>query len=236
MLTIENLWVSYGRNTALRGVSLAVAAAEIVGAIGANGAGKSTLLRTISGLKRPDRGTISFDGAELNDLEAEDIALRGLAMVPEGRHIFQTLTVWENLLVPNAGKKAGVETYEPIYELFPVLRERLDMRAGNLSGGEQQQLAVARALVMQPRLLLLDEPSLGLGPKIIERLYDAFERLRTRGVGLLIIEQSSARILAIADRVYVMHNGRIVLDGRPEELRRGTLLEDAYFGRVPATQ
>ena len=234
MLSIENLWVSYGRNTALRGVSLNVGRGEIAGVIGSNGAGKSTLLRAISGLKRPEKGVISFDGEKLNHLEPEDIARRGLTMVPEGRHIFQTLTVRENLAVPVRDPEfAAGPIPQTIIDLFPILGERLDMRAGNLSGGEQQQLAIARALVMRPRMVTLDEPSLGLAPIIIEKLYDCFRRLRAQGVTLLVIEQSAARILGIADRAYVMHNGRIVMSGRPDELRKGTSLEDAYFGRAP---
>jgi branched-chain amino acid transport system ATP-binding protein len=236
MLSIENLWVSYGRNIALRGVSLTVGRGEIAGIIGSNGAGKSTLLRAISGLKRPERGTLSFDGKELNNLDPEDIARHGLTMVPEGRHIFQTLTVRENLMVPAPGSRLPAGSIpEMIIDLFPVLGERLDMRAGNLSGGEQQQLAIARALVMRPRMVTLDEPSLGLAPMIIEKLYECFRRLRAQGVTLLIIEQNAARILAIADHAHVMHNGRIVIGGQPDELRMGTRLEDAYFGRVSVT-
>jgi len=233
MLGIEDLHVSYGRTTVLRGVSLSVAAGEMVCVVGPNGAGKSTLLRTVSGLKRQRSGRIVFDGVNLAGAKPENIARMGLTMVPEGRHVFQTLTVEENLKVAaDIHHEHRRDDVRRTLEIFPVLKERLPMRAGNLSGGEQQQLALARALVMGPRMITVDEPSLGLGPLIVDAVYDRLKRLRDEGMTLLIVEQSTARVLSVADRVYVMNGGRIVASGSPTDFREGTLLEDAYFGRV----
>jgi branched-chain amino acid transport system ATP-binding protein len=228
LLSVEDLHVSYGRTAALRGVSLEVAAGEIVCVVGPNGAGKSTLLTTVAGLRRPKSGEIRLDGRSIVGRKPEEIADFGLTLVPEGRHIFQTLTVRENLAVPNSRQRQDLEQ---VLALFPILAERLDMRAGNLSGGEQQQLAIARALVMRPRLIMVDEPSLGLAPLVIDRVYACFRQLRAEGVTLLVVEQSTARVLDIADRVYVLSTGSVALSGPVAEIGAGRL-EEAYFGRA----
>jgi branched-chain amino acid transport system ATP-binding protein len=233
VLEVEHLTVRYGSTAALRGLGLAVAAGEIVCLIGPNGAGKSTLLRCISGLAPAAGGKVRFDGEDLLGLAPEDIARRGLAMVPEGRHIFRTLTVEENLKVP-AGGQAGARAraMDRAFALFPVLAERRGQRAGNLSGGEQQQLAISRALIMEPRMMMVDEPSLGLAPLMVQTVYDCFARLLAEGVTLLVVEQSAARVASLADRVLVMNGGVVVLEGTPEAIAAGTTLSRAYFGRA----
>jgi branched-chain amino acid transport system ATP-binding protein len=177
-------------------------------------------------------GRIEVDGTSIAGARPEDVAARGLTMVPEGRHIFQTLTVAENLKVAadlhDSKKRLALDR---VFDLFPILKDRFDMRAGNLSGGEQQQLAIARALIMEPRMIMVDEPSLGLAPLVIDAVYACFRRLREEGVTLLIVEQSTARILHLADRVYVMKNGAVVISDRPDKLDRTGGLEQAYFGR-----
>jgi branched-chain amino acid transport system ATP-binding protein len=236
-LIIEDLQVSYGRVPAVRGVSIAVGPGEIVAIVGPNGAGKSTTLLAVAGALRSRAGRISMDGTSLLSLTPEQRVSRNLALVPEGREIFRTLTVAENLQVARATAKEKARqkaTLDDLLSLFPVLRERYRQPAGQLSGGEQQQLAVARALMTEPRYLLIDEPSLGLAPLIIKRVYDLLIELRrTRGLSILVVDQSMRRVLAAADRVYVMRDGVTSAEFSRQQFGDKKLLEQAYFG-LPA--
>jgi len=234
LLEVEALSVRYGDLVALRGVSLRVDEGEVVCIIGPNGAGKSTTLGAIGGGLTPFAGSIRLAGETILGERAERIARRGVALVPEGRRIFGTLTVAENLMIggyvqnDRAAAKADLER---MLDLLPRLRERLHYPAGRLSGGEQQMLAVARAVMTRPRLLMVDEPSLGLAPKIIDQVYAILLDLRQRaGLTLLVNEQSSNRILKHADRIYVLRSGRIQLEGRAADLADGAAIRQAYFG------
>jgi branched-chain amino acid transport system ATP-binding protein len=233
MLSVQDLHVSYGSVVALRGVSIEVEPGEIVAVIGPNGAGKSTLLRSIAGLVRPNRGEIRFESADIAGEPAERLVARGLSLVPEGRRIFGSLTVGENIQLgatPRADRVAIARDLERMLTLFPILKERFHQKAGKLSGGEQQMLAVARSLMSAPRLLLLDEPSLGLAPLIVRKVYEVVEDLRRGGVTVLVVEQAVHVALTASDRTYVMSSGSIVLSGRSAELRGTPGFEDAYFG------
>jgi len=233
MLEISKLTARYGKLTALDEVDIRVAEGEAVFVVGPNGAGKSTLLKTISGLMRPASGRIGFEGRDIAGVAPEKLCQRGLALVPEGRHIFRTLTVEENLLVGmmiRRDKAAAKEDLERILQTFPILRERLRGIAGNLSGGEQQQLAIARALLQRPRLLMIDEPSLGLAPLVIDQVYASLRDLNAGGLTLLVVEQSTARVLDLATRVYVLRGGKVVLTDSADALANGTAMEEAYFG------
>lgn len=234
LLEVEGLHVRYGDLVALRGVSISVEEGEVVCIIGPNGAGKSTTMAAVAGGVVPDQGHIRFGGVSLVNQQPERIARLGLSLVPEGRHIFGTLTVEENLQVGGyvqANRSAAKGDMERLLELFPRLRERLRYPAGRLSGGEQQMLAVARAVMTRPRLLMVDEPSLGLAPKIIDQIYEILLDLRRReSLTLLINEQSSNRILKHADRIYVLRGGRIQLEGRAADLQDGEAIRYAYFG------
>jgi branched-chain amino acid transport system ATP-binding protein len=232
MLTVSDLSVAYGGTRAVRSVSLHVDQGEIVGIVGTNGAGKSTLLTTIAGLHRPVEGDIHFEGESLLRIVPEDIVRRGVALVPERRHIFHGMTVRENLKMGGLHRKdkaAVAADQEHVLALFPVLDRFLASRAGGLSGGEQQMLALARALMGRPRLLLMDEPSLGLGPKIIDGFFKDIESLRKDGLTILLVEQSVDRLLQTADRLYVLRSGRMELEGIASELSRQAV-QDAYFG------
>jgi branched-chain amino acid transport system ATP-binding protein len=233
MLRIEDLHVSYGRVPALKGVSMQVNAGEIVGVVGPNGAGKTTTLATVFGLVKPDSGSILLDGRSLVGEPPERIVRFGLALVPEGRHIFNTLTVRENLELGATARKDRAEVRRDLGELrerFPVLERYYDSPAGRLSGGEQQQLAIARALLSRPRLLLLDEPSLGLAPVVIDLVFDALAELRDEGVTILLVEQNAARTVELADRSYVLRTGQVVLTGERDELLAAEHFETAYMG------
>jgi branched-chain amino acid transport system ATP-binding protein len=233
MLRIDELRVLYGRVPALHEVSLRVEAGETVAIVGPNGAGKTTLLSAIFGVVTPASGVIAFDGETLIGLTPEAIARRGLALVPEGRHIFSTLTVAENLLLGTTTvRDRGVAAHdlERTLERFPRLRQAYRMPAGNLSGGEQQQLAIARALLSRPRLLLLDEPSLGLAPIVIDVVFDVLTDLRNEGVTILLVEQNAVRALELADRAYVLRSGRLAFAGKPEEILDRSHLETAFLG------
>lgn len=237
MLNVEGLRAGYGRLTALNSIDLTVARGEIVFVVGPNGAGKSTLLKTIAGLQAPFGGTITFEGSRINGMAPEKLCREGLVLVPEGRHIFRTLTVEENLALGGMGRKdkdvlAG--DLEHVLDTFPILRSRFKGVAGHLSGGEQQQLAIARAILQQPALIMIDEPSLGLAPLVIDQVYDSLRALNRDGMTLLIVEQSTARILDLADRVYVLRNGNVVLSGKVDEIGGDKALEDAYFGYAVA--
>jgi branched-chain amino acid transport system ATP-binding protein len=233
MLKVEDLKAAYGRVSAIRGVSLDVAEGEIVFLIGPNGAGKSTLLKTVSGLHRLSSGTVSFNGEDIAQLPPEAICRKGLALVPEGRHIFGPLTVAENLSLGTTirtDRQQMRADLDEVLTLFPILRERYSSTAVYLSGGEQQQLAIARAMLQKPRLMMIDEPSLGLAPLVIDQVYDSLRKLNDKGTTLLVIEQSTARVADLATRVYVMRNGRIVLHETKASLGDGAALTEAYFG------
>lgn len=213
-LVVRDLTVQYGRSKALRGVSVQVEAGEAVGIIGANGAGKTTLLSTIVGLKQPSSGSVTFLQQSLVGMAPERVARRGISLVPEGRRIFTTLTVAENLFVGAslAPRTERTTRIQEQYERFPILHRYKDSPAGRLSGGEQQQLAIARALLSRPRMLLLDEPSLGLAPKIIDLVFDTLEDLRRDGVTIVLVEQNAIRTLEFADRTYVLSTGTVEME------------------------
>lgn len=234
LLEVANMSVRYGDLMALRDASISVAEGEVVCIIGPNGAGKSTTLAAIAGGVAPITGDIRFDGNSILGRRPEQIARLGLSLVPEGRHIFGTLTVEENLQIGGymrADRAAARSNMERLLDHFPRLRERLRYPASRLSGGEQQMLAVARAVMTRPRLLLVDEPSLGLAPMIIDQIYAILLDLRRReNLTLLINEQSSARILKFADRIYVLRSGIVQLQGRAADLQDGDAIRQAYFG------
>jgi branched-chain amino acid transport system ATP-binding protein len=234
LLAIEDLWVSYRALAAVKGVRMEIAPGEVVALLGANGAGKSTLLRTVSGLNRPRSGHIRFAGQAIDRLAPARIVRLGLAHCPEGRRIFGSLTVQENLRLgaaQRADRAAVTEDRERMYALFPILRERLHQQAGTLSGGEQQMLALARALMARPRLLLLDEPSLGLAPLIVRAIFAALAQLKRQGVTMLLVEQNMAVALELADRAYVLRTGEISLAGSAAELKREPeRVVQAYLG------
>ncbi|HEX5825042.1 MAG TPA: ABC transporter ATP-binding protein, partial [Candidatus Limnocylindrales bacterium] len=233
MLELADVHVRYGNIRALQGVSLRVETGELVALIGSNGAGKTTTLRTISGLLRPTHGTISFEGAEISAASTDRIVGLGISHCPEGRRIFGSLTVAENLRLGAVSRTATAEIaadLDQVLELFPVLRERLAQAGGTLSGGEQQMLAIGRALMSRPRLLLLDEPSLGLAPIMVERIFATIAELKRQGRTILLVEQNVHQALDVADRAYVMETGRITLDGAADVLRHDPKVEQSYLG------
>lgn len=232
-LEVDNLVVNYGQITALNGVSLHVAKGEIVAIVGPNGAGKTTLLSTAAGIVRAASGRVSFNGAPLLGQSLEKTMRQGIALVPEGRHVFSGLTVLENLRIGAVIRKdrnAVEKEIARFMEIFPVLGARRNELAGRLSGGEQQMLVIARALMSSPALLMLDEPSLGLAPKITDRIYELIAELRTRGLTVLVVEQNADRALRVADRAYVLNSGRVRMAGQSSELRADPQFESAYFG------
>ena len=233
MLEIRAMTAGYGQFTALWELNLRVAAGETVAIVGPNGAGKTTVMRVISGLVPPRSGEVIFDGASLVETPAHEIVARGIAHVPEGRRIFPALTVVENLrmgaFLPSA-RRAFPESLERVYGLFPVLAERRHQRAGSLSGGEQQMLAIGRALMSRPRLILLDEPSMGLAPVIVLRLFDLIRRVRQEGYTILIVEQNVRQVLRLADRAYLLEAGRLKMEGRSDELSEQDFVRKAYVG------
>jgi len=233
MLEVENLHVYYGGIHALQGISLSVPEGKVVTLLGANGAGKTTTLRSIMGLVRPREGAIRLNGGSLLGKRPYEIVRMGVSMAPEGRRIFPDLTVLENLLLGAYARTdtAGISRdLEFVFSLFPRLKERQNQRGGTLSGGEQQMLAVARALMAGPKLLLLDEPSLGLAPVLITEVYRAFQRLRDEGRTILLVEQNARAALSLADYGYVLETGRIVAHGPTAELRESDLVRKAYLG------
>jgi branched-chain amino acid transport system ATP-binding protein len=233
MLRVEDLRVKYGRVSALHGISLHVDEGEVVTMIGPNGAGKTTTLAAIFGLVAPASGSITFDGRSLAGETPERIMRKGLALVPEGRHIFGTLTVAENLQLGTTGRRdrdAAAADLASVLDRFPALRSYYDSSAGTLSGGEQQQLAIARALLSRPRLLLLDEPSLGLAPVVIDIVFDALAELREEGVTILLVEQNAARAVEFADRAYLLRSGSVAHSGTREEMLQMEDFETAYLG------
>jgi ABC-type branched-subunit amino acid transport system ATPase component len=232
ILDVDDLTVRYGAITAVQGASLRVAAGEVVALIGANGAGKSTILNTLSGLIRPDSGTAVFDGLDLTRAKPSEIVRRGLVQVPEGREILARQTVLENLELATWGRRSGAVAKEidAVMKRFPILGERRALRAGTLSGGEQQMLAIARGLLARPRLLLLDEPSLGLAPQMVDEVFSAIEEIHKEGTTILLVEQNALRALEIADRGYVLETGQIRLSGSGDDLLHNPAVRRAYLG------
>ena len=233
MLELHQVTAGYGAFTALWDVSLRVAQGEAVAVVGPNGAGKTTLLRAISGLIAPRAGRIAFEGAELAGRPAYEIVAHGIAHVPEGRRLFPQLTVADNLkmgaFLPSA-RAHFRESLERVYALFPVLAERPTQRAGSLSGGEQQMLAVGRALMSRPKLILFDEPSMGLAPVMVLRLFDLISRVREVGFTILIVEQNVRQVLKLVDRAYLLEVGRIKIEGRAADLAEQDFIRQAYVG------
>ena len=237
MLRVESISAFYGAVQALRNVSVHVSPGEIVTLLGANGAGKSTLMKVISGLHPPAKGRLLFNGQNIAGLPAERILRLGVGQVPEGRQIFAPLSVLDNLTLgaylrfKGEEKKKVLRDLESILEIFPVLQERQKQRAGTLSGGEQQMLAIGRTLMARPKLLLLDEPSMGLAPMVIRDIFKAVQTLRTRGTTLLLVEQNAKAALQVADRGYVIETGRIIMEGETADLLHNKEVQRAYLGK-----
>ena len=234
LLNVENITVHYSRLPALRDVSVSVDEGEIVCVVGPTGAGKSTTLLAISGVLNPTSGDITFDGKKINGMAPEMVARAGISQGPEGRHVFTTLNVEENLRIGTSirSDRSEIEKdFKHVLEIFPVLAERRRQAAGKLSGGEQQMLVIGRALLTNPRIMTIDEPSLGLAPNLVDRVYETLIDLRNdRGLTLLIVEQSSERALKVADRLYVLRSGQMQLEGNAADLQDGVKVRQAYFG------
>jgi len=233
MLEVNEIHTYYGNIHALKGISLTVDQGEIVTLIGANGAGKTTTLRTVSGLLKPREGSVRLNGQDLKKYPAHEIVYRGVAMVPEGRGVFSKLTVSENLEMGAYSRtdKAGIkEDFDYVYGLFPRLQERRSQVAGTLSGGEQQMLATARALMARPSLILMDEPSMGLAPILVESIFDTIQTINQKGTTVLLVEQNATMALQIAHRGYVLQTGQIVLADSAENLRKNEMVQKAYLG------
>jgi branched-chain amino acid transport system ATP-binding protein len=233
MLTLENVSVNYGAIEALTGISMHVEKGEVVTLIGANGAGKTTTLRTITGLLEPRLGRVVYEGEDISGKPTHKLVARGIAMSPEGRGVFANLTVRENLqmgayLIKN--KKHVTADMERAFRMFPRLKERESQKAGTLSGGEQQMLAIGRALMSRPRLLLLDEPSLGLAPLVVHTIFEAIDEIRSEGTTILLVEQNAHAALGHSDRAYVLETGRIVMEGPSAELAADPRIKEAYLG------
>jgi branched-chain amino acid transport system ATP-binding protein len=233
MLTLENVSVSYGAIEALKGVSLHVGAGEVVTLIGANGAGKTTTLRTVTGLLEPTEGRVVFENEDISGQPTHRLVARGISMSPEGRGVFANLSVRENLQMGaylKKNKREIAEDMERGFQMFPRLKERESQKAGTLSGGEQQMLAMARALMSRPRLLLLDEPSLGLAPLVVHTIFEAIEEIRGKGTTILLVEQNAHAALKHSDRAYVLETGRIVMEGASADLAADPRIKEAYLG------
>lgn len=233
MLTVKDLEVYYGMIQAIKGVSFEVNQGEVIALIGANGAGKTTILHTITGLLNAKTGSIQFEGNDLRKIPAHKIVTLGMAHVPEGRRIFAKLTVFENLMMgayTQTDKKKNVETLEKIYQRFPRLKERKNQIAGTLSGGEQQMLAMGRALMSHPNIIVMDEPSMGLSPLFVSEIFNIIREISQGGTTVLLVEQNAKRTLSIADRAYVLETGKIVLEGKASELLNNDLVKKAYLG------
>ena len=232
LLKVENLHVYYGSIHAIKGVSFDVNEGEIVTLIGANGAGKSTTLNTVAGLLKPRSGSILLNGQSIAGVPADKIVSRGMALCPEGRRVFLQMSVKENLEMGGFTRPAGeiADSIEDVYQRFPRLKERYKQVAGTLSGGEQQMLAIARAMMSKPRLLMLDEPSMGLAPILVEQIFDIIKELHEAGVTILLIEQNAQAALSIADRAYVMETGNITMSGAADDLLHNDDVRKAYLG------
>jgi branched-chain amino acid transport system ATP-binding protein len=231
MLKVNDIHVYYGAIHALKGLSFAVEEGELVTLLGANGAGKTTTLKTLSGLLRPARGSIDLQGNALQKTEAHEIVRRGVAHVPEGRKVFPRFTVLENLKVGAYARTSAIDAeLDFVFAMFPRLKERQTQYAGTLSGGEQQMLAIGRALMAKPKLLLLDEPSMGLAPKIVEHILENIRAINKAGVTVLLVEQNAAMALAISHRAYVLQTGAVILEGEASALAGNDLVRQAYLG------
>jgi len=232
VLRLSDVHTYYGAIHALQGIDVEVRRGEIVTLIGANGAGKTTTLRTISGLLHPRRGTVEFEGGDISRVPAHELVVKGIGHAPEGRRIFSRLTVFENLLMGGftRTKAENEEEIEKVYELFPRLRERASQKGGTLSGGEQQMLAIGRALMTRPSLVLLDEPSLGLSPILVQQIFRIIREINERGITILLVEQNALQALSIANRGYVLQTGEVVLNGSSQELRENETVRKAYLG------
>jgi branched-chain amino acid transport system ATP-binding protein len=234
LLNIENLHVSYGKIKAIKGISLTVNQGEIVTLVGANGAGKTTLLKTISGILSPAEGKITFEGHDLTKIKPFQRVIEGICQAPEGRGIFPGMTVRENLEIGKFGRTTAkaemVEDLEMAFGLFPRLLERENQLGGTLSGGEQQMLSIGRALMSRPRLLLLDEPSMGLAPMFIAQIFDIIQKIKAQGMTILLVEQNAAKALSIADRAYVLETGSITKEGSGQALLNDPAIRAAYLG------
>jgi branched-chain amino acid transport system ATP-binding protein len=236
MLTVTDLVVRYGQTTALHGITFTVGQGEVVALVGPNGAGKTTTLKAIVGLVSPTSGTIEFDGAAIVKPKPENLLRRGISLVPEGRHIFASLTVVENLALGAAtrtDRRAARQEVAAFLDRFPALGRRRRSQAGKLSGGEQQQLAIARALIARPKLLMLDEPSLGLAPLVVDQIFSVVEELRDAGTTVLLVEQNATRAVELADRSYVLRTGDIVLEGDSETVLNHEDFLASYLGVAP---
>jgi branched-chain amino acid transport system ATP-binding protein len=233
MLKVDNLQVYYGAIHALQGISFNLEKGEIVALIGANGAGKSTALNTISGILRPREGSVAFEGQEIQEMPAQDIVRKSIIQVPEGRKIFSRMTVTENLEMgayTHSDRAVINQDMDSVFERFPRLRERRNQLGGTLSGGEQQMLAIGRGLMAHPTLLLLDEPSMGLSPILVEQIFDIIQDINEQGTSILLVEQNAQMALAIADRAYVLETGKIVLQGKGDDLLKNDSVIEAYLG------
>ena len=234
LLEIKDLRVSYGKIEAIKGISLNVKQGEIVTLVGANGAGKTTLLKTISGLLKPSAGVISFEGKDIQTIAPHNRVLEGLCQAPEGRGIFPGMTVLENLEMGKFSRKEWKnelkEDLDRMYQLFPRLKERQNQTGGTLSGGEQQMLSIGRALMSRPKLLLLDEPSMGLAPMFIKQIFNIIREIQTQGVSILLVEQNAAQALSCANRAYIMETGNIVKEGAGKDLLKDEAIKKAYLG------
>ena len=232
MLQVSDIHVYYDAIHALKGVSFSVAKGELVTLLGANGAGKTTTLKTLSGLLRPRRGAVELEGARLENVESHDIVRRGVAHVPEGRKVFPRFTVRENLEIGGYTRNKGAlgADIDYVFQMFPRLKERHKQFAGTLSGGEQQMLAIGRAIMARPKLLLLDEPSMGLAPKIVEQILETIRAINQAGVTVLLVEQNAAMALAISHRGYVLETGLVILEGSAADLAGNDLVRQAYLG------
>jgi len=233
MLNLENVSVNYGAIEALTGISMHVETGEVVTLIGANGAGKTTTLRTITGLLQPRAGKISFEGEDISGKATHRLVAKGISMSPEGRGVFANLSVRENLHMGaylKKDKRAIAAEMERAFQMFPRLKERESQKAGTLSGGEQQMLAIGRALMSQPRLLLLDEPSLGLAPLVVHTIFEAIDEIKSKGTTILLVEQNAHAALKHSDRAYVLETGRIVMEGPSAELAADPRIKEAYLG------
>lgn len=233
LLSVENLVVNYGAIEALHGISLQINEGELVAVVGHNGAGKSTLLKTITGILKPTSGKVSFNAKPISGMSADKIVREGIAMVPEGRQVFADSTVYNNIVIGAYVRNDSAEISQDIekyMDRFPILRERRNQKAGLMSGGEQQMLAIVRALMCRPKLLLLDEPSLGLSPVIIKEVYASIREIRENGTTVLLVEQNAKKAFDVSDRAYVLVNGVITMEGKSSELARNEDVRKAYLG------
>jgi branched-chain amino acid transport system ATP-binding protein len=233
MLTLDNVSVNYGAIEALTGISMRVEQGEVVTLIGANGAGKTTTLRTITGLLEPREGKVTFEGEDISGRATHKLVAKGISMSPEGRGVFANLSVRENLRMGaylRKDKREIAAEMERAFQMFPRLKERESQKAGTLSGGEQQMLAIGRALMSQPRLLLLDEPSLGLAPLVVHTIFEAIDAIKSKGTTILLVEQNAHAALKHSDRAYVLETGRIVMEGPSAELAADPRIKEAYLG------